>query len=1047
MKKLFLLWLLALPALAQVYGPANRVAVPGAVNIPVKRTTIPAGATIITLKKGGTTTTVTIPTGALSLSATALTSAGVYNSTGVKVRSLWENVTTPPGSVTVGWDGTDDFGSAVATGSYSVSMVASNIQATWQGPIGNTSYTGPSSYSSLRQNYRFTQDILNPAGSNYLYQADQYPEAKSSVVRGLLTDIQKEQSVYTQKQGSSVIHLASDGTYLFAATYEMSQGQPPNFTGRSPKSGVRATVLATGAPYSFSTGNTTTYVPDNGESLTLTAFKDDSLQRITGLAVQPSGNYLFVPYARQNKIEVRNKFSGALAQTITTITGPKRMVCNSAGNLFVISGTTVLHYAINTDGTLGALTRTYSGFSEPLAVAVSKDNATLAVADGGTSQQVKAYTIATGAAAWTIGTAGGYRTDPNVSTAKLYLSDDTTIKETGLSFTADGSIWVIDAGNYRLLRYNSSQQYAEQLMWIPNNYSPWVDQNNPTRVFAQFLEFSVDYSKAETYTPGAWALTKNWRAMIPAAYFQRNNLLQNIQIEGSLRTVTTFSGNSNPALNNGRTYALTLIWGGGYAVVELPPSGQLRFTGQTFSGAVSLGKDGSIYTSEQGATNYVLSKRPLTGFDASNNPIWGSSATVVSVPTGANDPVNHFGGSTPYALADDGTVVVFDNNKIANGAGYGYHIGTIPAGASYFKTQNALATHLLYEGPYPLNGQYDIGNGVNYGGSTLISAAGNIAFWQYRGEAWKDAQTNFWHMIHIPTGLNVGMFGKSALYSNQTGDWAGNAGNVYYGVSTFGPDGNVYVYHGEESPWGGVHRWKVTGLNTTYVQSTTTTVVTTTNPKKISLYGKLGRIGATLVNGQNGVIRTGTDAGEFQFRSGVYKTVKGTDPYNPPDLYVRQSSAIGEQQVTIPFNTTLTGLSSWTISYTYEATQYFGNIGEYGDPTSEGGYTRILDNAGKILVQYGQRSISGGNVLTVNGVQIATGASAIQSFAPIVITSNGTNMTFKYGTHPAVTINKVDATAALGSPASFQHFMWVGANAGPKYGRIWDYSDGYFETN
>ena len=50
-------------------------------------------------------------------------------------------------------------------------------------------------------------------------------------------------------------------------------------------------------------------------------------------------------------------------------------------------------------------------------------------------------------------------------------------------------------------------------MYQPHSYMACVDQNNPSRIFNQFLEFKVDYTKPLSQ---AWTLVNNWKANVPA---------------------------------------------------------------------------------------------------------------------------------------------------------------------------------------------------------------------------------------------------------------------------------------------------------------------------------------------------------------------------------------------------------------------------------------------------------------------------------------------------------------------------------------------------
>src|SRR5579875_2114805 len=74
------------------------------------------------------------------LEVAANTSAGVYNSSDVLIRTLWSGVRYDAGCYHGQWDGFMDDGVTVAPlGSYTVKVLSNNVQYTWEGVIGNTS--------------------------------------------------------------------------------------------------------------------------------------------------------------------------------------------------------------------------------------------------------------------------------------------------------------------------------------------------------------------------------------------------------------------------------------------------------------------------------------------------------------------------------------------------------------------------------------------------------------------------------------------------------------------------------------------------------------------------------------------------------------------------------------------------------------------------------------------------------------------------------------------------------------------------------------------
>jgi uncharacterized protein YjiK len=78
------------------------------------------------------TTTINIP-------RESWTSAALYDGLGHLKRTLWSAERTPAGNLNIKWDGQDDDGNYLDTGSYTVRILTHNVKHTWDGFIGNTS--------------------------------------------------------------------------------------------------------------------------------------------------------------------------------------------------------------------------------------------------------------------------------------------------------------------------------------------------------------------------------------------------------------------------------------------------------------------------------------------------------------------------------------------------------------------------------------------------------------------------------------------------------------------------------------------------------------------------------------------------------------------------------------------------------------------------------------------------------------------------------------------------------------------------------------------
>jgi hypothetical protein len=270
-----------------------------------------------------------------------------------------------------------------------------------------------------------------------------------------------------------------------------------------------------------------------------------------------------------------NKFS---------VTTPGRLNFSPDGSLWVISGYNLICFTNVNSSPSAALT--IPNFRYPLDVAVNPSNAgIILVADGGASQQIKAFDN-TGNPLWTYGLAGGYQSNGvPVATNKFWFYDGEGGNETFVCFAPDGSFWVGDGGNNRTMHFSPTCAYIEQVMYQPHGYMASVDQNNPSRVFNGFMEFSVDYTKPLSQS---WKLVNNWMVNVPAV-----NLSPSDPGYYGLYEVTTFT--------NGRTYALINNYRyDPYINSELCElaTNQLRLTGilpawGSNKNWISLGPDGS----------------------------------------------------------------------------------------------------------------------------------------------------------------------------------------------------------------------------------------------------------------------------------------------------------------------------------------------------------------------------------------------------------------------------------------------------------------------
>jgi hypothetical protein len=742
-----------------------------------------------------------------TLSNASTTSAGIFKKDSTLVRTLWNNVRYPAGTHTAYWDRKDDDGYMVSDTSYVVHVVSGNMTYKWDGGIiGNTS---DSTTGSSKHRY-FEKPNSMAIFGNTAYFSSGYGEGISSAYKLDLSAPQNRKSILSQHSDvdQNSDYTCTDGKNVYWAGYD-AFNPGASFVYGTTVLGDKEVKFSSGVSHSMTYGRTYAAAIDRHTG--------NSKAHPSGMAGQKTGNFLFVSHKEIDELHILNKTTGALVQSIS-IKQPRGLCVDMNDNLWIISDVnTVEKYSVDVTGALSSSPiLVISGLSDPVALAVSPNNYLIAIADAGTSQQVKAFDNASGNSVWTLGQAGGYATDATVEDDKFFFRDvDTRITGGVLfAFQPDSSFWIGDPGNDRVQHFDASGNFIDNIMAMPCLYSVKADPNDPSRVFGNFLEFKIDYSKPLAANNGSWKLVKNWRKGTPANYFGAFSILRNV--------IT---------LSNGRTYAtmedpdnIT------HELVELPSTGNLRFTGIKFNTDLDflIDIDGSFRTIITGGVTDSIqwTSKPLTGFNGSNNPIWGKAVTIASSPkTTINDPKAN--GQTFPVKTTSNRLITFCPRK-SDGYGYrgGYHLGAIKKGTNKWLWRTSKSTPASYMGPMPTDGSFDLGNGVEYPAGGVYTIDNNI-FWNYNGEFWKNSQTNIWNH-YADNGLMIGQFGITApegqsLYGPEA--FPMGAGNVFSSVFVK-VDTAYYLYHNDESVHGAVHRWKITGMNTVKTQSSTISLKT-----------------------------------------------------------------------------------------------------------------------------------------------------------------------------------------------------------------------------
>lgn len=736
------------------------------------------------------------------LPAARTTSAGVYAADGTLVRTLWRGERLGAGRLSRRWDHRYDNGTLAPAGAYTVRLIHHDLSYRWDGVVGNTSV----GYGAVPHRSYQPPTALTLDGTQ-LHFGVGYNEGQP-VIQGFDTRQPQKPAPRVGRTDPfiGVGLLASDGTRLYAA----------NTGGISSIGFVAAFDLATGTLARFGQGQplclarmndgVTCYGPQNYPSVISVRSSGEPMP--TGLAVQRNGNLLAVAYGGENTVRLFDKTSGQLVaqlQVPLAAHSTNQIAMSAGGDLWVVSVTAVLRY---TDlATRPRLALAIAGLDRPLAVATDPgDDDTVWVADGGASQQLKRYGRG-GAPGSVIGQPGGMAGSAAVGADRLCFQFGGNREQTALAVDAQHRVWVVDTCNNRMLHLGAGGELLDQVAYLPTLYVATVDGGRPERVFAAFMEFEVDYAR-DLSSAGAWRLVRNWLPVLPAALRDADSRNWGWTGFPSVQT-----------LSNGRTYALLNV-ARRQVIVELTASGTVREVvrlPQTAAGQsmVVLYEGGELgYARDVGGRQVVYRQR-VEGFDAAGNPVWASQpAVVASVPKDATAPFHRIGTFTGisgprYPITASGMVVYF-SPSVADPDGF--HLGAAARGGTQWAWQASAS------GPLDGRGNFQTRTSdsrIQYGGN-LAMAQGRSVVYGFHGESCTDLGTGgvgqanqFMHFLD--NGLFVGQFGVRNIGSNAA-VVPGRAGNSF-SPALVRAGGRLYLYHNDESVWGGLHRWQLQGAD------------------------------------------------------------------------------------------------------------------------------------------------------------------------------------------------------------------------------------------
>lgn len=638
-----------------------------------------------------------------NLKSNSTTSAGVYKSNGSLVRNLWQKVDYTAGTHQVVWDGLDNDGKAVPTATYHVKVIAHNVHYVWEGVIGNTSASWT---NNVWHSLVVMQDFcMAPSGESYAGLG--YNEGLAGLVYSPAGTVQAPHAVKEHDFYDSFSFVRADNNYLYAVTNNSGwDNMQTSYVVRFKQSdkteapwpaGVR-TTYGTYGPARVHTG-----VVSLRQSATPSAQPQVAAwlaNRITGLAV--SSNYIAVARKAQNSVQFYATTTGALLGSLS-VAAPGQVAFAATGDLWVISAGQVKRYTVN-GGTSFTAQNTLPGIVNALALDAHPTQNLLLVADGNTSQQVKAYDAA-GALQWTYGQAGGYpELGPEVVNDKFWFQIQDPLAQgavdrdsfgdpfTFIKWQPDGTFWILDTANMRVLHFGANRSYLGQIMYLPDRLVIAGDQNDATRIFSGNLEFKVSTAPLQPgdqsmATTPSWQLVKNWSAGLDIV---RYSPLANVATHRNGHTYAQMHDNNITVGPN-----MTQL-------VELPKTGKIRFTGTLLedygNGGSSFEQmaDGSLRCARVNAYSFPTpypsggralitgERRALTGYDSNFNPQYGPVEIlwkIASTLKRGDDPYpsKPVGARTRLAQTQNGNYVTYQSIRTGN---KGFHLGTVAPGDS-----------------------------------------------------------------------------------------------------------------------------------------------------------------------------------------------------------------------------------------------------------------------------------------------------------------------------------------------------------------------------
>jgi hypothetical protein len=275
-------------------------------------------------------------------------------------------------------------------------------------------------------------------------------------------------------------------------------------------------------------------------------------------------------------------------------------------------------------------------------------------------------------------------------------------------------------------------------------------------------------------------------------------------------------------LANGRTYAFLDV-AEKHTLVELMANGTLRRVlphrqPQANESHMVMYAGGELGWAANESGRQNVHRLALEGFDATGEPKWANASKVIaSAPMTSGAPfyrMDTFSGTLGprFPVTDSGKVIFFDQSvNDANGV-KDFHLGAVKKFGNTWSWQASPTGAMDGRGSFQTRAADPH---INYGGNVVMVEGRSIVY-GYHGEFYTDLVTTrvgqanqFMHFLD--NGLFVGQFGTPSTGDSKE-PRPGLSGNAF-SPSLVKVGGVTYLYHNDESSYGGLHRWRLEGLD------------------------------------------------------------------------------------------------------------------------------------------------------------------------------------------------------------------------------------------